>query len=347
MLPEANVPPDDDSHLIGTSRHIHHVRLTCAWLGPRRGTVVIVGESGTGKGLVARELHERGRHGRPFVRVALTQMRHSLLHSELLGHVKGAFSGATHGRQGLLEQAHGGTLFFDDLQDADEASQAILLDATEHKPMRPLGGEREFVVDARIIAGCQRPLRELAASGELRPDLAHRLGATVIQLEPLRAHPEDLTPLLAHLVPRSAAAEDLPRPAMPQPVFDALRRYRWPGNVRELEKIIESGVTEACRRSCADCPRLGGCREACPRCVMSLGDLPETVRPLARSRAHATAPDSDDLAAVLQRTAGNVQRSARELQVSRSTLHRWMQRYGIAADGFRSLEGRGIGDSVA
>lgn len=222
------------SHLIGTSEHLGDVRERCAWLGPLRPTVALVGESGTGKTLVARELHERGGPRRPFVRVSLSRLGHSLVDGELLGHAKGAFTGADRPHVGFLEQAQGGSLVLDDFQDACERAQALLLEFADRQGQVALMGTRGWRPDARIIVVTQVPLAELAKD-TVRADLIYRLDDVSIHLLPLREHMEDLPALVPHLLGQVAQELGLPLPHLADPLLDALARYTWPGNVRELE----------------------------------------------------------------------------------------------------------------
>ncbi len=208
--------------------------------------VLLTGESGTGKGVAAKALHLAGPRRRgEFVAVNVAAIPTSLLESELFGHVKGAFTGADRDRVGLLRQAAGGTLFLDEITEMDVELQARLLRAIESRRVRPVGGDREFTIDARIVAATNRePLRAIA-DGRLREDLYFRLAVVIIRLPPLRERRADVPHLVEHFLQRLAAASGgAPRRVSPE-LMAALRARSWPGNVRQLENELQRLVALA------------------------------------------------------------------------------------------------------
>jgi two-component system response regulator HydG len=206
--------------------------------------VLVTGETGTGKGVIARALHSQSsRTGSPFVTVNCTALPEALLESELFGHVKGAFTGATGHRSGLFEEADGGTLFLDELGELPFALQAKLLDVLERGVVRAVGANRERAVDVRIVAATHRNLRDRVSAGQFREDLLYRLDVVAIQLPPLRHRRDDIPPLVDHFLRESFARHPGSRVERVSPeAMLRLVEYGWPGNVRELEHFVERMV---------------------------------------------------------------------------------------------------------
>lgn len=206
--------------------------------------ILVVGETGTGKGLVARALHSHGsRAGAPFVTVNCTTLPEHLLESELFGHTKGAFTGATAPRTGLFEEADGGTLFLDEIGELSAPLQAKLLDVLERNVVRAVGSNRERSVDVRIVAATHRNLKDQVKGGRFREDLLYRLDVVAIHLPPLRQRRDDIPALLQHFLSESLAKHAGSKVLRFSP--DAMRRlveYTWPGNVRELKHFVEKTV---------------------------------------------------------------------------------------------------------
>jgi two-component system, NtrC family, response regulator HydG len=205
---------------------------------------LIYGETGTGKGLIARALHTRGpRSGRPFVSINCAALPENLLESELFGHVKGAFTGASATREGLFCNAQGGTLFLDEIGDIAPSLQAKLLHVLESGTVRPVGANRETAIDVRIVAATHRDLHERVTAGAFREDLLYRLDVVSIEIPPLRYRPEDIPALLEHFLERAKLKhpQSVVR-SFSKPALERLLDHRWPGNVRELEHLVERMV---------------------------------------------------------------------------------------------------------
>jgi len=214
-----------------------------ARVAPADATVLIRGETGTGKEGLARAIHEgSARAAGPFVVVNLGAIPEGLIESELFGHEKGAFTGAAGRRAGQFEQADGGTLFLDEVGDAPLSVQVRLLRALQERRVRRVGGSEEIVIDVRVVAATHRPLEEMVQAGAFREDLYYRLNTFPIDLPPLRERLEDLAPLTRHLVERHARHMNRKPPLVGDDTIAALSGYPWPGNVRELENFLERAL---------------------------------------------------------------------------------------------------------
>ncbi len=230
--------PSENLPLIGHSPAMQEIYRIIARLTQTDLTVMIVGESGTGKELVARALHDYGRRRRgPFVAVNMAAIPRELIESELFGHEKGAFTGATSRMAGRFEQAEGGTLFLDEIGDMPLEAQTRLLRVLQQGEYTAVGGLMPIKTNIRIIAATHRDLRQLIGQGQFREDLFFRLNVVPLRLPPLRERSEDIPDLVRHFLNR-AAAEGLPRKEMTAEAIENLKHHRWPGNVRELENLI-------------------------------------------------------------------------------------------------------------
>jgi two-component system nitrogen regulation response regulator GlnG len=250
--PVAAAPPpvarggDETLPLIGRSGAMQEIYRIVARLVSADLTVMISGESGTGKELVARALHDYGRRrGGPFVAINMAAIPRELIESELFGHERGAFTGATQRGQGRFEQAAGGTLFLDEIGDMPAEAQTRLLRVLQEGEFTTIGGRQPIRADVRIIAATHRDLRAAIRQGQFREDLFYRLNVVPIRLPPLRERAEDVADLAWHFLER-ARADGLPAKALDHGAIEALSGYRWPGNVRELENMM--------RRLAALCP---------------------------------------------------------------------------------------------
>jgi DNA-binding NtrC family response regulator len=316
--------------IIGASPKIQEVLRVIARLKDTRTPVLIAGESGTGKELVARAIHFRGTFaGRPFVAVDCGSLVPTLIESELFGHEKGAFTGATRSKPGLFQSANGGTIFLDEIGELPLEMQAKLLRFLQEKEVRPVGSNSKFKVDVRIIAATNRDLETEYRAGRFRKDLYFRLNVVTIQLPPLRERRSDI-PMLTHwFLDRYAKASGS---QVSSSAMKCLLQYDWPGNVRELENCIERAVA------------LGDGK------TVDMKDLPPTVVsaiPMAEisSASGQNQLSSSDLEEieratiqrVFQQVNGDKVVAGKMLGISRATLYRKLKRYNI----HRRLEAAG------
>ena len=289
-------------------------------VAPSRSTVLIEGESGTGKELVARLLHYWSeRVGRPFVAVNCKAFAEGVLESELFGHERGAFTGATASRAGCFQRASGGTLFLDEIGEIGADFQAKLLRVLQDGEVLPVGAARPVAVDVRVVAATNRALRDEVAAGRFREDLFFRLNVIPIQLAPLRERREDVLPLARHFLERHAREAGRRLTFAPE-AERALAAHEWPGNVRELENAVERAVVLA--RGDAITPEdllleAGmAARESMPAAAGSLQDALD----------HAA---GERIRSALEAAGGQRNEAARALGIDRTTLYRMMKRLGI------------------
>ena len=230
--------------LVGTSPGMQALRQMVGRVSRSQAPVLISGESGTGKELVARLIHDSGpRADKPFVPVNCGAIPSELMESELFGHRKGSFTGATSDREGLFQTAQGGTLFLDEVAELPMAMQVKLLRVIQEKAVRPVGGREEIPVDVRILSATHRNLSERVQSGEFREDIYYRLNVIELQVPALRERLDDLDELVTDILGRQAERMGLPVPVLSKAAADKLRGHHFPGNVRELENILERAVT--------------------------------------------------------------------------------------------------------
>ena len=236
--PEAPRDADERLPLIGRSPAMQEIYRTIARLTTADLTVMITGESGTGKELVARALHDYGkRRGGQFVAINMAAIPRELIESELFGHERGAFTGATNRNQGRFEQANGGTLFLDEIGDMPPEAQTRLLRVLQEGEFTTVGGRQPIRANVRIIAATHRDLRAAIRNGQFREDLFYRLNVVPIRLPPLRERADDIPDLARHFLDR-ARVDGLPAKSLDQSAIDRLRAHRWSGNVRELENLM-------------------------------------------------------------------------------------------------------------
>jgi transcriptional regulator with GAF, ATPase, and Fis domain len=302
-------------------------------VAPTESTVLLLGETGTGKGLAARELHAASaRAGGPLVHVDCAALSASLVESELFGHERGAFTGAVASRIGRLELARGGTLFLDEIGELELPLQGKLLRALQERRFERLGGTRTLALEARVVAATHRDLRAEVRAGRFRRDLWFRLCVFAIELPPLRERPGDLALLVRSELPGLARRLGVTLARVDPGFVEELGRHAWPGNVRELLHTLERALL------LAENPILDA---ELARAALAAGSLEDhsgsTERPEGTGPQSAPAPapraGSDEacerLAAVLRETGGNLSRSARRLGVARSTLRWQVQRFGL------------------
>ncbi len=300
--------------LIGRSPQIERVRQLVLRVADSPVDVLIHGETGTGKELVARALHElSARRAANLVALNCGGMPDTLLDSELFGHEPGAFTGANKRRVGKIEHAHGGTLFLDEVESMPIAMQLKLLRVLQERTIERVGSNQRVLVDVRVVAATKEDLTQLSQRGAFRADLYYRLNVVSIALPPLRERREDIALLLEHFLLLAASRYGRPRPALTPAQMQRLTAYHWPGNVRELRNV-------------ADCAVLG-----VPADV--LGSQPEASgdddAPGASLSDAVESYERGLIAAELSRHAGNIAHSARALRVAKTTLHDKIRKYGL------------------
>jgi two-component system nitrogen regulation response regulator NtrX len=308
--------------LIGEGPAMQQVRGLIARVAPTEARVLVTGESGTGKELVAAAIHSASRRrGRPFVTVNCAAIPRDLVESEMFGHERGAFTGATERRLGRFELAHGGTLFLDEVGDLSQEAQAKLLRTLETGELQRIGAEASTRIDARVVAATNRQLDSAVSNGAFREDLFFRLNVFPIELPPLRMRMEDLPALVTHLGERVRPRNTM---AFTAAALEALASYSWPGNVRELANLVE-------RLSILCGPVIDA---ADVRGVLPGGTPPsrstQASAQLGRSLTDALDEyERDLLCAALAQAQGNMAEAARILQTDRANLYRRMRRLGV------------------
>jgi DNA-binding NtrC family response regulator len=322
---QSDTPPRPKStaeaQIVGTTAAMLAVYKTVAHVAPTTATVLIVGESGTGKELVARAIHTKSpRATKPFVAVNCGALPESILESELFGHERGSFTGASATKRGLFEEAKGGTLFLDEIGEISPKMQVQLLRVLQEGEIRRVGAAETIKVDVRVVAATNRDLKAEVAAGRFREDVLFRLQVVTVHVPPLRDRKRDIALLIRHFIARHAQRLERPAPRIAPEVFEALDNYAFPGNVRELAHILERAILLA--------------REG----VITTSDLPpEVARAWSDDGGAKMGSLADDwptltvlerryIDRVLSRTGGNKTRAAEVLGIDRRTLNRMFAR---------------------
>jgi two-component system response regulator HydG len=324
--------------IIGRAPAMRSVYQMIERVAPTDATVLILGETGTGKELVARALHERSSRSaaRP-VAVNCAAIPRSLIESELFGHARGSFTGATADRAGLFEEANGSTLFLDEIGELRPTVQAKLTRVLEEKAVRRIGETRERKIDVRVIAATHRDLRAMVKAGSFREDLWFRLNVCVIELPPLRERTEDIPLLAQRFLAERAPQARSGATRISQEAMAALQTYRWPGNVRELRSAIERAAivertAEIRLESLPDEIRGAGPLRLTSASDVDLADL--TYREAVDASREET--NRRYLEAVLRRFQGDVVAAAAHAGVERESFYRLLRRCGLSAEEFRA-----------
>lgn len=309
------------SQIVGQSKQMKEVFARIQRAAPVDSTVLILGESGTGKELVAQALHHNSpRNKGPFVAVNCAAVPATLVESELFGHVRGAFTGATDRHIGRFEQADGGTLFIDEVGEFELALQAKLLRVLESLTLTPVGGHEDKRVNVRVLAATSRDIAKMLRESKFREDLFYRLNVVTIQLPSLREHPDDIPILVEHFIKEIAEQKQAPPKRIDSGVMGRFLAYRWPGNVRELRNTLESMMVLAEGE------------------VLTEADLPSHIRSEAvDTLAHPEVPagltmrelEKLAISSAIERCGGKRTRAAESLGISVRTLQRKLRQYRL------------------
>jgi len=308
--------------MVGKSLPIRNLIETIRRVGPSDAAVLIDGETGSGKELIARGLHDASnRSFRPFIVVNCGAISPELIESELFGHERGSFTGATAQRRGAFELAHNGTIFLDEIGELPYTLQPKLLRALEQKEIKRVGGNEILLADARILAATNRNLKEEVAKKAFREDLYFRIGAIGISAPSLRERREDIAPLAEHFLTLLSANSARPVPKLSPAALDILISHDWPGNVRELRNAIQRAVVMSAGDE-LDATDFSFLRSASNTC-------PEHETPQGLTRWEQS--ERTNIIAELSRQGGNKTRTARVLGIAKSTLFEKLRKYGVSS----------------
>ncbi len=337
VLRRAVERPYSFAGFLGESPPMREVYSMIERVAPSSVDVLITGETGTGKELVARAIHNQSRRSAgPFVPVDCGAIPDALLESELFGHERGAFTGADARRIGLVEFADGGTLFLDEVGELPLPLQAKLLRVLQERRVRRVGARQETPVDVRVVAATSRPVDQMVADGTFRRDLYYRINVVRIDLPPLRARGDDIGLLAEHFANRAAQEMGRPVGGLSTDVYQILKVYEWPGNVRELQNVVRRAVALA--RS-----PIAGIDDLPDDVVAAAGrGTPAATSPagfFAKRAEHVARFEKQFLSDLLTRHGGDVSAAAREATLPRGTLYRLMKGHALDAATFRSGSG--------
>ena len=323
MLPDEPLVSGTPASVIATSKSLRHVLRRLTQAGASRATVLLRGESGVGKELMAQALHTASpRRTQPLVMLNCAALPSELIEGELFGWRKGAFTGAVQNRAGLFRQADKGTLFLDEIGDLSTTAQAKVLRALQEGEIQPLGDERRYKVDVRLVCATNRPLEELVEQGLFREDLYYRINVFPVFIPPLRERPEDILPLTEHFLRMFSKEYDRPVRRISTPAIDLLLQYHWPGNVRELKNVMERAVL------------------ICEDAVLRAHHLPSTLQSAESSSTGPTGGglgfnetiarvEQEFIVDALKNARGNIHQAARDLGITYRIIYYKIKKYGI------------------
>ncbi len=338
---ESLVPPFPD--IVGNAPAMQDVYRLVRLAAPRTATVLLIGETGTGKEVIAKAVHKLSRRADgPYIRVNCGALHENLLESELFGHVKGAFTGAIENKTGRFEAAHLGTIFLDEINSMSPKLQVKLLRVLQEREFERVGESKTIRVDVRVIAATNSSLEELVEQGHFREDLYYRLNVVPVLLPALRDRREDIEPLARFFAKRYAEANRTPAPELRADVIAALKAHDWPGNVRELENAVERLIVLSDNgHLAAEHLRLDRPRTVLRSAKGSAGmDVGSLIRSLAKAGLHTPLPQGTklydflvgglerELINQMMRQCGNVKITAADrLGINRNTLHKKLEEY--------------------
>jgi len=317
-----------ENEIIGSSSLMRQLQEQIAIAAPTSGWVLITGENGTGKELVARAIHHLSRRRlKPFIEVNCAAIPEELIESELFGHEKGAFTGATTQRKGKFDLAHEGTLFLDEIGDMSLKTQAKVLRILQERKFERVGGNRTIEVDVRVIAATNKDLQEEITKGNFREDLYYRLNVLPFHVPPLRDRTEDIPLLANHFLEYFCSKESRESKILSSAALEALQHYSWPGNVRELKNVIERLVIMT--------PQTEITEKQLPAGILSRQEhagKPLPSHPVGEAGTLREARDEFEREFILQKLEENdwnVSRTAEIIEIERSNLHRKIKAFGI------------------
>jgi two-component system response regulator AtoC len=289
-------------------------------VAPTNATVLITGETGTGKEIVARAIHHQSpRRNKAFIATSCAALPESLLESELFGHEKGSFTGAVERKKGKFEAGHRGTLFLDEIGEINANTQIHLLRALEEKKITRIGSNEEIPVDVRVITATNKDLRTKVMEGQFREDLYYRLKVVTINLPPLKDRREDILPLAEHFLKKYSEENNRGIINLAPEVIEFMLHYAWPGNVRELENIVEHGVILSKNNT------------------ITLAELPsDIIQPISTEEKTIEAVTRNHILKVLEETKGNISKAAEILGVRRMTLYNKLKKYSLTVNNLDS-----------
>jgi transcriptional regulator with PAS, ATPase and Fis domain len=330
--------------IVGTGAAMQDVYRLVRLAAPRAANVLLIGETGTGKELIAKAVHKLSRRADgPFIRVNCGALHENLLESELFGHVKGAFTGAVENKPGRFEAAHGGTIFLDEINSTTPKLQVKLLRVLQEREFERVGESRTIRVDVRIIAATNASLEDLVGTGDFREDLYYRLNVIPVVLPPLRERRDDIPLLAAYFLRRYSEQHKCVVPELAPGVVEGLKAHDWPGNVRELENVLERLIVLADGGPIT--PEL--LQFTRPKYVLrtakgtaAANDVPSLIRALVRAGLHAPRPDGlklhpflvdglerELIEEVMRECGGTKVAAADRLGINRNTLHKKLDEY--------------------
>jgi two-component system, NtrC family, response regulator HydG len=317
----------DTRNIIGRSPAMVQLMETVAQVASSDATVLITGDSGTGKELVAGAIHfNSSRNDAPFIKINCAAITETLLESELFGHEKGAFTGAYRKKEGRFKQADGGTLFLDEISEMHPTMQVKLLRALQEREITPVGGEKDIQIDVRIVAATNKNLVEMIEQGNFREDLFYRLNVIELHLPPLCRRREDIPLIAEHFLSKFKEKNKKNIKGFTPKAMDRLIRYKWPGNVRELSNVVERGViltrSEYLNTSNLSFSRNDSESFADTEAAMAVVPYPESGGSLAEAEKQV-------ILNTLKTTGGNKSESARSLGITRNTLRKKLKKYGV------------------